>query len=481
VHGLNCIDASEKEDMRALAIRGGPYSVQERDDLLLYCRQDVEVTAQLFLKMLPRLELWHAIHRGRYLRAVSRIIRTGIPMDLQYLERLSEGCDRIKLRLVQQVDRDFGVYDGTSFRERKWLNYLCRNRIPWPLYPDGSPDLRDETFSAMAKIYPQIRPIHELRYFLGKMRLSALQVGSDGRNRCGLGVFGTITSRNAPSNSKLVIGPATFMRSLIKPERGRAVANLDYSAEEFGIAAYRSNDTAMRNDYLSDDPYIALAHRAGAVPAGATKESHREIRDQFKTVALGVLYGIGDFTLGTKLNISPAHAHALLDMHRKAYKRYWEWSRNLQNFARLHGHIHSPFRWRLKVDHKTKPGTVANFPMQSAGAEILRWAAILTTEAGINVACPIHDAILIEGGADEIDDVVEQTRALMQQASELVLPGFPLKVDHKIFKWPERYSDKRGAEMWAKICALLDEDIRQEGVMDDRGLVSRMTGVPCHG
>jgi hypothetical protein len=476
---LDCIDASEKRDLRALAVRGGPYSAEERRALMVYCQEDVDITAQLLMKMLPKLELWHAIHRGRYMRAVSRIIRTGVPIDLEYLEWFRQAWDRIKLRLVQEVDRNYGVYDGTSFRKRKWLGYLRRERIPWPSLEDGSPDLKEETFSDMAKIYPCVRPIHELRYSLGKMRLSELQVGADGRNRCGLGVFRSKTSRNQPSNSEFVFGPATYLRSLIKPERDRSLVHADWSAQEYGIAAYRSKDTDMMADYQSGDPYLAFAKRAGAVPADATKRSHPKERELYKVCCgLGAMYGAGGYTLATRLNVSPAHARELLDKHRNAYKRYWEWSNNLQNFARLKGCIHSQFRWRLKVDYQTKPGTVSNFPMQGDGAEMMRWGCILATESGLNVCCPVHDALMVEAATADIDQVVEQTQAIMRQASELVLPGFPLRTEAKVVSWPDRYLDPRGADMWTKICRLLDEDASQKGWETVRPPMAGVAGHP---
>ena len=44
--GIPCIDAAEKDEMRALALRGGPYSEEERLDLLNYCEGDVESCSQ---------------------------------------------------------------------------------------------------------------------------------------------------------------------------------------------------------------------------------------------------------------------------------------------------------------------------------------------------------------------------------------------------------------------------------------------------
>ena len=49
----------------------------------------------------------------------------------------------------------------------------------------------------------------------------------------------------------------------------------------------------------------------------------------------------------------------------------------------------------------------------------------------------------------------------MREASELVLPGFPLKTDAKIVRYPDRYMDPRGEGMWATVMGIL-EGIEQE-------------------
>jgi hypothetical protein len=45
----------------------------------------------------------------------------------------------------------------------------------------------------------------------------------------------------------------------------------------------------------------------------------------------------------------------------------------------------------------------------------------------------------------------------MREASEWVLPGFPLRTDAKVVRHPDRYVDDRGRRMWDTVRALLDE------------------------
>jgi hypothetical protein len=88
---------------------------------------------------------------------------------------------------------------------------------------------------------------------------------------------------------------------------------------------------------------------------------------------------------------------------------------------------------------------------------MMRLAASLATERGIGVCCPVHDAFLIEAAEDEIEAETEGMQAAMSEASELVLPDFPLKTEAKVVRYPDRYADPRGAWMWGAVCGILDE------------------------
>jgi DNA polymerase I-like protein with 3'-5' exonuclease and polymerase domains len=88
--------------------------------------------------------------------------------------------------------------------------------------------------------------------------------------------------------------------------------------------------------------------------------------------------------------------------------------------------------------------TIANFPMQANGAEILRLACCMAVQAGIRVCAPVHDALLVAAPIEEIEQEVAKTQAIMREASEIVLGGFPLNPDIKVIRHPDRYMDPRG-------------------------------------
>ena len=93
--------------------------------------------------------------------------------------------------------------------------------------------------------------------------------------------------------------------------------------------------------------------------------------------------------------------------------------------------------------------------MQSAGAEMLRIACCLGTEAGIEVCAPVHDAVLICSPLERLEKDVEEMRRHMAEASRIILSGFELRTEARLVRYPDHYSDKRGERMWREVMALL--------------------------
>lgn len=455
--GLNSIDVAEKETMRDLALRGGDYTVEEKIALLDYCETDVDALARLLPVMLPKIDLLRALLRGNYMKAAAHMEFNGIPIDLKMLKTFRENWDKLQDRLITEVDKHYGVYEGRTFKTAKFQNWLIAHNIAWLHLPSGALDLSDGTFKAMANTYSEVALLRELRATLSQMRLSELAVGEDGRNRCLLSAFRARTGRNQPSNSKFIFGASVWQRGLIKPTEGFGIAYIDWSQQEFGIAAALSGDKLMMEAYASGDPYLAFAKQAGAVPADATKKSHKAEREQFKACVLAVQYGMGASSLALRINQPEIRARELLRLHRETYHVFWNWSEAVVDHAMLHNKLWTTFGWTIHVGQGANPRFLQNFLMQGNGSEMLRLACCMITDAGIKICAPVHDAILIEAPLEELDDTIERTKALMAQASSIVLNGFVLSSDAEIVRYPERYSDERGVKMWQMVMNILDE------------------------
>jgi DNA polymerase-1 len=117
--------------------------------------------------------------------------------------------------------------------------------------------------------------------------------------------------------------------------------------------------------------------------------------------------------------------------------------------------------WKMKVPPRINAQegpnmrSLANFPMQGNGSEMLRVAVIKADQLEVEICATVHDALLIQAPLNLIDKAALDTQQAMEEASELILNGFRLKTDTEVVKWPDRYFDERGAGMWKKTMKLL--------------------------
>jgi hypothetical protein len=465
-YGLDSLEATEKEEMRRLATRGSPYTDAEREALITYCEADVSALIRLLPRMLPHIDLPRAILRGQFMQAVARIEYSGIPVDGQTLALLDEHWESLQLEMIRVVDSDYGVFEGTHFRVERFARWLAHQGIPWPRRKSGELEINDDAFKDMAESHPVLQPLRQLRQALDMLHLADLPVGSDGRNRCLMSPFGTITGRCAPSTSRFIFSRPAWMRSLIRPAEGRAVSYIDWASQEYGVGAVLSGDRAMMVDYEAGDPYLGFAKRIGMVPPSATKKTHRAERDIIKSVILGTQYGMGEQTLALRINKPVVYARDLLRAHRATYRKFWEWSDAAVNLALFRGRLWTRFGWQTWTRYR-KPTdgdsgdpnirSLSNFPCQGNAADMLRFAAVFICDAGIQLDATVHDAVLVEAPADEIEAAVDGTRQAMDRASELVLYGFKLRTEFEVIHWPDRYRDDRGAAFFEELLKRLAE------------------------
>jgi DNA polymerase I len=475
--GLDSIGAVHKQNMIDLILRGPPWTEEEWQAILDYCAGDVYALERRLPVMLPHIDLPRALLRGRYMGNLAVVESHGVPIDVPLMSLTRKHWTDIQDELIAKIDADYGVYEGRSFREERFEAFLAHHNIPWPRHESGRLDLDDSkrhTFREMAKMYPIISPLRELRNALATMRLfEDLQIGEDGRNRAMMSAFRTKTSRNQPSNAEFIFGTATWIRGFIKPPPGHAIAYIDWSSQEVGIAAALSGDKNMMADFATGDPYLAFGIRAGLLPADITKvsaeESYPGVRDMLKQCVLGVQYGMGFETLAFRIGKSTITARQLIRAHEDRYPKFWRMADSAVACAMQGQSINTVFDWRVRAASDERWRSLMNFPMQANGAEMMRLACCMAVEAGIEVCAPVHDAFLICAPLDQIDVRVAEMKFIMEEASRIVLDGFTIKADcpefdkngkllefPQIVRYPNRYMIKRGVGMWKTVMEILE-------------------------
>lgn len=488
--GLPVRAVEDKKAVRDVILRGHPYSAQERELILRYCRDDVVDTALVAKKMLPHIEsIPQAVLRAPFMRSVAKIQRAGLPTDVSTYEKLVQYREPLKAKIISQFkEGGLDIFEGTSMRYSKVeaLVHSLGLEDVWPkpkrqrsrrVKQDETSSGRKrhkvfstevEAFEAMAALRSELTPLAEAVKIIKDLKTFELVIGSDCRSRYPVFPFGAITGRCTPSSKQFLLAQSAWTRGLIAPLPGWAIAYLDYAAAEILIAAVLSGDQNMLADYLRGDVYTNCAIRMGLAPAGSTKESIGTLRDVMKVWLLSTLYGASPKSLHEELAGSTLEqAEEFVRQNHESYSRYWAWS-NLRTEIFLYetGVEATAFGWQHHLDVSERfddylfsraRNRSRNFPMQATCTEILRWACVLASDDGITIHAPLHDAVLIGAPDAEIEDAIARMRQHMVAASRLVL-GVEMKVPvPKIIRYPNRMREPRGAKTWDKIMRLLDE------------------------
>jgi DNA polymerase I len=188
-----------------------------------------------------------------------------------------------------------------------------------------------------------------------------------------------------------------------------------------------AGDERLAEHYANGDVYLNFAIAAGLAPPGATKQTHKEIRDLAKVLFLATGYGMQAPSLAKRAGITLAEAKELLQLHAGTYRRFTRWREGVVDHAMLHGRLSTGFGWRRRGCERAPATELMNWPIQSAGAELMQIVCIASTEASLEVAAPVHDGFLITAPLERLDHDVERMKAIMARASEVVTGACGLK------------------------------------------------------
>ena len=228
------------------------------------------------------ISLGVALYHGEFAAVSALMEHHGVPIDKEIFQQLADKdvWRAVRDEMVPVVDAQYGVYvrrnnsSDWTFSNEKWIAYLKREGIydAWPRLASGALDMRRKTFEDMTKGFPQLEALRQLRHARDKMRRIKLAVGHDARNRTVLWPFKSKTGRTQPKASTWIFSPAVWLRSLIKPGPGMAVAYVDYSSMEFLIAASLSDGSGVVPEVRR------RPHRVGRRVAGGARHHRRPAR-----------------------------------------------------------------------------------------------------------------------------------------------------------------------------------------------------------
>ncbi len=213
----------------------------------------------------------------------------------------------------------------------------------------------------------------------------------------------------------------------------------DYSQIELRVLAHISDDPKLKEAfYTGEDIHTKTASEVFDVPKD---EVTSLMRSRAKAVNFGIVYGISDYGLSRDLNISRKEAKTYIDNYLANYEKVKVYMESIVDQGKKQGYVETIFnRRRYLPELKSKNYNVRSFgertamntPIQGSAADIIKIAMVKVYDELKNrklkskLILQVHDELIIEAHRDEVDEVKELLKDLMENAVEL---NVPLKVD----------------------------------------------------
>ncbi|MFP8968034.1 DNA polymerase I [Pokkaliibacter sp. CJK22405] len=421
--------------------KAAPYACEDADiTLRLHQVLQAKLTAEPKLKtLLTDLELPLA-------PILSRIERTGARIDA---ERLHQQSQQLATRM-QELEAEAHELAGEAFNlgSTKQLGEILFERQKLPVLkktPKGAPSTSEEVLAELALDYPLPKVILEYRS-LSKLKstytdkLPEMIKPKTGRVHTSYHQAVTATGRLSSTDPNLQNIPVRseegrkIRQAFVAPE-GYVLMAADYSQIELRIMAHLSDDQGLLTAFShGEDIHKATAAEVfGVSLEGVSADQRRSA----KAINFGLIYGMSAFGLAKQLGINRTDAQTYIDRYFTRYpgvKRYMD---NTRSDAGEKGFVETLFGRRLYLpDIKSSNGmrrqaaerTAINAPMQGTAADIIK-RAMLAVDAALGASdldarmiMQVHDELVLEVKADQVEAVKALITKAMSEAAELKVP-----------------------------------------------------------
>lgn len=236
------------------------------------------------------------------------------------------------------------------------------------------------------------------------------------------------------------------IRKAFVASESNVLISADYSQIELRVLAHVTEDENLVRAFENDEDI----HQAtacvifGCDPSGVTPEMRRRA----KTINFAVIYGMADFTLSKALGIGVKEARDYIDTYFARFAGVRRYTDETIDAARNQGYVSTLLgRRRYIPEINSSNRNLRNFaeraavnaPIQGTAADIMKLAMIdvyrALSEASSRMLLQVHDELLFEVPADEVERVAAVARECMQNAYSLRVP---LRVDVKVGRnWAE--------------------------------------------
>ncbi len=440
------LDSPDSADAESVQ---GAFDFRDGPDLDAMARR-VEAISRLAVQMRTELadrdelDLFSEIELP-LVAVLARMEAAGIAIDRDYLSGLG---DDLRVRLAD-LEKRIHDHAGEPFNVNSTdqLRMILFDRLGLPVSKKTSTGKPSTDASVLEKLrdrHPLVADLLEYREF-EKLRSTYVDgylplIKSDGRIHTTFNQMAASTGRLSSEDPNLQNIPVrsesgmTIRRAFI-PREGWTFIVADYSQIELRVMAHMTRDDGLVSAFREgQDIHTATAARTFGVPPDLVSG---EMRRRAKVINFGLLYGMEAFGLAQRLDISRDEAQSQMDAYFSQFPDVKAFLDGVVNEARRNGYTSTLFGRRrylpeLKSDNfrirQMGERMALNAPVQGTAADIIKLAMIaldrelITRKMQTTMLLQIHDELILEAPADELESAITLTRHVMETITELIVP-----------------------------------------------------------
>jgi DNA polymerase-1 len=218
-------------------------------------------------------------------------------------------------------------------------------------------------------------------------------------------------------------------------DEGKILISADYSQIELRVLAHFTGDERLITAFLKgEDIHATTASAILNIPLEQVTPEHRRVA---KMVNYGLIYGMGDWGLSSRMDIPVEQARAFMDEYYLKFPGVAQWRERITELAKRDGFVRTisgrirpvpGIASTIRQEAEAALRAALNAPMQGSAADIMKKAMInvdarlqeMGCDAGITLQ--IHDELLVEADEKKCEQVKEVVKSEMESAWRLNVP-----------------------------------------------------------
>ncbi len=270
-------------------------------------------------------------------------------------------------------------------------------------------------------------------------------VEEDGYVYCNYNITQAETGRMSATNPAMQGIPARRLpvyRTFFVASDDSVIVVSDVSQQEPRILSYETKDEALINAFITrEDVHVAVA-RSIYGDFDKTHPEYKERRAVGKTINLGTSYGLSEFGLADKLNISQEEAARILRQYFARFRGVFSWISQQRATARRTGFVKTAIGRKIFLNPYSShfDNNAINAPIQGGAADFTKmWVRKIWEkchEQGLKypVVAIIHDEIVSDVLKKEVKKYTELLMEAFHETAAVIYKGIPFEAETEMGK-----------------------------------------------